>query len=410
MLCVSAIALTGCRCARESVRRPDDDAVALVDASPSPPKKKGALRWVYVAGRIVDLDARKVAVAMPTPKIELYDFDDGAFYGFRPPMLGAIELPSGKGRWEIEDHSAAQRLALFAEGSGLFVVFDDGVFRFDVRDGTRAFRTTTGSDPIVSAVHVEHGIVTLRASGGIDVVDTERGTMRATIVTTPGPLYGTQSLVATTRHDSFCSIALTMTDYSVRCFAPTGKPWSKAIVPTDVVLQAVGARHLLFSSSYFGSKHRSYVVSASDGAIVAHLPIEAAAIVERDDALDAVLTADKTIDLYEPSGARAWSVTEGYGDAAAVVAVDDRLIVAHWDRISTGSSLFSVDRRTGKVLWKADVVQLSIAHSKYRNDCELVRRGDEVALIGREAGGEYVQLFDVVTGKRLFAFALPSPF
>jgi hypothetical protein len=95
--------------------------------------------------------------------------------------------------------------------------------------------------------------------------------------------------------------------------------------------------------------------------------------------------------------------TTAWGDEAVGVVAGDVLIVAVFGRISSGSSLFAVDLRSGKLRWSADVVQLNVEHSEYWNDVTVERRGDEIVLRGVEAGGCYVQAFDLSSGRRRFA-------
>ena len=53
------------------------------------------------------------------------------------------------------------------------------------------------------------------------------------------------------------------------------------------------------------------------------------------------------------------------------------------------------------------MLQLNVAHSKYWNDVSVEQLGQSVVLRGFEAGGCYVQTFDIATGKR-FSAILPK--
>jgi len=98
-------------------------------------------------------------------------------------------------------------------------------------------------------------------------------------------------------------------------------------------------------------------------------------------------------------------------DSTTARVVGDMLIVTWFHRIATGSRLAAFDLATGKIRWQADVEQLNVDHSKYFNDVDVVVTdvGDQlpagfVELRGYEAGGCYVQTFDLATGKRVRGF------
>lgn len=93
-----------------------------------------------------------------------------------------------------------------------------------------------------------------------------------------------------------------------------------------------------------------------------------------------------------------------YGENTEAILKDDILVVANYSWISTGSHLRAYDIRTHRLLWKADVKQLNIPHSKYFNKVILSRYKNNIIMEGIEAGGNYVQIFDIKTGKSL---ALP---
>jgi hypothetical protein len=91
----------------------------------------------------------------------------------------------------------------------------------------------------------------------------------------------------------------------------------------------------------------------------------------------------------------------GHSNATAHLA-GDTLIVALYHFAATGSSLVALDLRTGARRWTGDVVQLRVGHSEYWNDVSLVARGTDVAMIGLEAYGCYLQTFAIATGARRF--------
>lgn len=82
---------------------------------------------------------------------------------------------------------------------------------------------------------------------------------------------------------------------------------------------------------------------------------------------------------------------------------DNILVVAVYHPIATGSYLFAIDLSTKKLLWEADVMQINACHSEYSNTVYLGLYKDKIILEGDEEGGDYVQIFDLQTGKRLFS-------
>lgn len=79
----------------------------------------------------------------------------------------------------------------------------------------------------------------------------------------------------------------------------------------------------------------------------------------------------------------------------------NQLIVANYNSISTGSSLQCFDTYTKKKLWKADVLQMMVDHSKYYNKVTLSKYHNFILMEGNEAYGNYLQIFEMNTGKRI---------
>jgi hypothetical protein len=95
-----------------------------------------------------------------------------------------------------------------------------------------------------------------------------------------------------------------------------------------------------------------------------------------------------------------------YYDRAETLVVDSTLLLATWPNIATGSALAAYNINNGKLLWKADVRQLNAAHSQYFNAVNLSCYKDKVIMEGREAAGNYLQIFNLRNGKRLYTESL----
>lgn len=174
--------------------------------------------------------------------------------------------------------------------------------------------------------------------------------------------------------------------------------------------QAAGRRHLLFATS-FGTPKRSVVVERESGKTVMTLPLQDTALVEDPSgtllyvlALEESGPGRRRLQLHAPDGGPRWKqapVVEELGDSASVLVADELLIVAHFHRIATGANLHAFDLQTGTPRWRADVQHLQVAHSKYWNDVTIERAGSTLILRGMEAGGCYLQTFELATGRRL---------
>lgn len=186
----------------------------------------------------------------------------------------------------------------------------------------------------------------------------------------------------------------------------------KRLTPKGLYYKQGTARHLLFASTFSSKKHAE-IVERDGGKTVASAATQDAAIVE-DEAgklLGMVIIGERRdgkceLQLQSPQGQARWKAPvsiDGFGDSASIVVAGELLVVAHFHRIATGSSLTALELTTGAIKWKADVQQLQIAHSKYWNDVTLTRAGNILTLRGVEAGGCHLQTFDLATGRRLSA-------
>ena len=103
-------------------------------------------------------------------------------------------------------------------------------------------------------------------------------------------------------------------------------------------------------------------------------------------------------------GGHNWDIQNTYfNDAARTILTDSLLIIATFDRISSGSNVNAYNAQTGKLLWQGEVKQLQVAHSEYYNAVFLTLFEDKLILEGNEAGGSYLQVLDLKSGKNLFA-------
>lgn len=95
-------------------------------------------------------------------------------------------------------------------------------------------------------------------------------------------------------------------------------------------------------------------------------------------------------------------------DAASCLLIGNSLIVAGYHPISTGSWLVAIDIKLNQFLWEADVLQLNTDHSKYYNSVVISKYENKIIMEGNEAHGDYLQIFDFNSGKRLAEFGVVS--
>jgi outer membrane protein assembly factor BamB len=194
-----------------------------------------------------------------------------------------------------------------------------------------------------------------------------------------------------------------------------GLSWKK-VAPADLYARDVTNHHILYAPMWHDGTRRSLLVDAISGRVILSVAEQGVAIVE-DPAGRALgvlaLPPDRNeVALLDPAtGARRWAIPADVGGAtnASVALAGDTLLIALYHRIATGSALLAVDVRTGARRWVGDVAQLEIAHSKYLNDVSITVQGRDAILLGLEAGGCHLQVFDVATGRRRLAVLEPPP-
>ena len=101
-----------------------------------------------------------------------------------------------------------------------------------------------------------------------------------------------------------------------------------------------------------------------------------------------------------------------YGEPSCNFLLKDSLLyIANYHPIATGSALHCFDIKAGKLKWTADVLQINASHSEYSNEVTLSLYKDKLLMEGDETNGDYLQIFDCQTGKRItwFGHFFPAP-
>ncbi|MFH0895757.1 MAG: hypothetical protein V2A54_15085 [Bacteroidota bacterium] len=165
-------------------------------------------------------------------------------------------------------------------------------------------------------------------------------------------------------------------------------------------------REMVFSSIHYSKPKKTQVLNLNDGTLNTTEGTTGGIIVNPNDNTLAGLVYmnedKKTGDVV--MGNTKWSFpNEGNDDGCKTILKDSILVVALYHNIATGCSVNAYNAKTGKLLWKGDVKQLMVGHSKYYNVVHLTLFENKLILEGNEAYGDYLQVLDLHTGKNLFA-------
>lgn len=164
---------------------------------------------------------------------------------------------------------------------------------------------------------------------------------------------------------------------------------------------------MIFTSSIgFAEKHKTVVLSMDDFSVqefdrasVGIIPDSeekylAGFISQKEGNYTVTMLNGKEFHFDLPNG----------NNACDMILKGDLLYIANYHPIATGSSLYCYDLKAGKMKWTADVKQINASHSEYFNKVTLSMYKNKIIMEGDEESGDYVQLFDAETGKRLAAF------
>ena len=165
-------------------------------------------------------------------------------------------------------------------------------------------------------------------------------------------------------------------------------------------------REMVFSSLHYNKPQKTQVLNLIDGTLKTTEGMTGGIIVNpKDQTLAGLVYMNEDKKLGEVvMGDVKWSFpNEGNDDACKTILTDSILVVALYHNIATGCSVNAYDVKSGKLVWKGDVKQLMVGHSKYYNVVHLTRFENKLILEGNEAYGDYLQVLDLHTGKNLFA-------
>lgn len=172
------------------------------------------------------------------------------------------------------------------------------------------------------------------------------------------------------------------------------------------------SKYVIFTTSVFSREFSQTVVLELASGTLTEIPISTDGVLfDRQDDIQGLFQYDgdsKEIIFYDKlSDDILWKYKYSYNVvyASSVTALiqGDKLILALYHSISTGSDLLALDINTGKILWHANVDQVNASHSEYYNTVNLYAYKDKVLMEGIESYGKYLQVFDIKTGATLYS-------
>jgi len=216
-----------------------------------------------------------------------------------------------------------------------------------------------------------------------------------------------------------CRLEILDTEYHLRCVDGNATAhWEGAVQHTlvgpegavrELELSRAGQAQLLFGSPP-GAKPRTVVLASATGERLLDLERLPGSLVEGPDGTLVGLLAPESgrggLTMITPEGAPSWSIQACVGHTAVTaLLVEDRLIVACWDRADSGGELFAVHAASGERVWEAEVARLGRPRGAYANDIELRLDRDLVFLEGTESALDHVQVFELKDGARRYVDA-----
>lgn len=172
------------------------------------------------------------------------------------------------------------------------------------------------------------------------------------------------------------------------------------------------SKYVIFTTSVFSREFSQTVILELASGNLTEIPISTDGVLfDRQDDIQGLFQYDgdsKEITFYDKlSDDILWkykySYNVVYASSVTALVQGDKLILALYHSISTGSDLLALDINTGKILWHANVDQVNASHSEYYNTVNLYAYKDKVLMEGIESYGKYLQVFDIKTGSTLYS-------
>jgi hypothetical protein len=106
-----------------------------------------------------------------------------------------------------------------------------------------------------------------------------------------------------------------------------------------------------------------------------------------------------------PKGTVRWTVAMKEASHSSGGLVDirggDMLAFMYCPISDSGVELVRLTPATGEVVWRAMCKPLGVSHSKYRHSAAVTIEGDRVRVMSNGSFGDFIEVVDLATGKRL---------
>jgi len=397
-LLLSTFILAACS-RREAKVGPDKvDSALPLDAAVT----EAPLDRFMVGARIVDVPSRSIAHELQKKPPTFAEVDRDRAYVVFEGVVRAYDSKTGAEKWKVTPPRCRQ----FAmTDHAVYCAGDDEIHVLGKTDG--ALRTIATGKPIGSMLGLSRHLIVFRATSELESIAEGDAGPLATI---KAPLHSYRGMV---RHgDGVCGAAASVKGgVFAGCWTATlTAKWTKSIViakPGDPVLTGYDARRLdhgflIASSLPWGSgPDRAVVVRWSDGDEVARVDESVAAVAARNEReLDGLVSLKKGLRYLATNGTLRWSAPKlRVEDSADALLDGERVLVATYPQISSGVTLYALDRTSGALLWTHGPPLPGIAHSAYMNEVSLSFIGKTLVMRGHEAGIEHASLLEAASGK-----------
>ncbi len=172
-------------------------------------------------------------------------------------------------------------------------------------------------------------------------------------------------------------------------------------------IHSLTASQIIFSSHLWSvTKHKTIVFSMNDFSTI-EFDETAHGIIydEKEENLAGFITITKSHAEVQMIDKKKYKLyADNLDKGCEMIQRNNLLYIANYHPIATGSSLYCFNLFSGKIKWKADVLQLNVGHSEYSNKVTLSLFKNKLIMEGNESYGKYVQLFDFESGKRIAQF------
>jgi len=362
-----------------------------------------------VGARIVDARARAIAHELQKKPPTFAEVDRTTAFVVHEGVVRAYDSHTGVERWHAEP-PRCQRFAMTEHA--VYCAGDEDVYALGKTDGS--MRKIVGSKPIAQLFALPGHLIVLRAAGVVQSYPEGSSTPVATI---SAGLHAYRPLVAD--HDGFCGGAASgKGSVFAGCWSATLRPrWPRTITiakpgdppMTGCDVRRIGKGFLVAGTMPWGTTvERAVVVRLLDGDEVARVDDDVAAVASKNEReIDGLISLKKGLRYLEPNGTVRFMAKVRVDDSADALLDGERVYVATYPMISSGATLYTLDRKTGALLWSHTPPMPSIAHSAYMNDVQLTIMANTLVMRGHEAGVEYASLLDRASGTAYLNTVLP---